>query len=45
LHNRTSGASREFKPVSPIILDILEAGGSRDWALRRINASSAGVQG
>lgn len=34
--NRSTGASARFDPVSPIILDILDAGGSTNWALRRI---------
>jgi 3-isopropylmalate dehydratase small subunit len=37
--NRTSGKTRQFKPVSPIILDILAADGSRNWALRRVGAA------
>lgn len=38
-HDRTNGASLQFAPVSPIILDILDAGGSRPWALRRVGAA------
>lgn len=34
--NRSTGNSIEFAPVSPIIVDILAAGGSTNWALRRI---------
>ena len=34
--NLTTGKTIAFKPVSPIILDILDAGGSTNWALRRI---------
>lgn len=34
--NLTTGAQAQFKPVSPIILDILAAGGSEGWALTRV---------
>lgn len=37
--NRTSGLSVTFKPVSPLILDILAAGGSLDWAINRAAAA------
>lgn len=37
--NRTTGATREFGPVSPIVLDILNAGGADAWALRRVGAA------
>lgn len=36
--NVTSGATIDFEPVSPLILDILTAGGSRNWAMGRIGA-------
>jgi len=39
-HNLTSGERAQFKPVSRIVLDILEAGGSTNWALQRVGASS-----
>jgi 3-isopropylmalate dehydratase small subunit len=38
--NVTTGAERTFAPVSPIILGILEAGGSEKWALRRVGAEA-----
>lgn len=34
--NLTTGAEARFPPVSPIIVDILAAGGSEPWALRRV---------
>jgi len=34
--NLTSGSKMNFKPVSEIILDILAAGGSDNWALQRV---------
>ena len=34
--NLTTGEKRQFEPVSPIVLDILGAGGSRNWAMMRI---------
>lgn len=34
--NLTTGAEARFPPVSPIIVDILDAGGSEPWALRRV---------
>lgn len=37
--NLTSGKSMQFKAVSQIILDILDAGGSDKWALRRVGAA------
>ena len=36
--NFSNGSVLTFKPVSSIILDILGADGSRNWALRRTNA-------
>lgn len=37
--NHSSGATRRFEPVSPLILDIVRAGGSLDWALGRVGAA------
>ena len=34
--NVTTGSAKAFRPVSGIIIQIIEAGGSRDWALRRV---------
>jgi 3-isopropylmalate/(R)-2-methylmalate dehydratase small subunit len=34
--NVTTGKTMEFKPISPVILEILEAGGSTNWGLRRV---------
>jgi len=34
--NHSTGTGLEFEPVSPIILEILDAGGSTNWALQRI---------
>jgi 3-isopropylmalate/(R)-2-methylmalate dehydratase small subunit len=39
--NMTTGRVKQFNPVSPIILDILTAGGSKNWALRRVGANHA----
>lgn len=39
--NHSSGATRDFEPVSQIILDIIGAGGSLDWALDRVAANAA----
>ena len=36
--NITTGEARQFTPVSRIILDILSAGGSLNWALDRVGA-------
>jgi 3-isopropylmalate/(R)-2-methylmalate dehydratase small subunit len=36
--NFTTGATMQLEPVSPIVLDILDAGGSKNWALRRVGA-------
>lgn len=36
--NESTGAVLTFAPVSPLILDILAAGGSRRWALGRVGA-------
>jgi 3-isopropylmalate/(R)-2-methylmalate dehydratase small subunit len=36
--NLSTGAALDFAPVSPLILDILAAGGSRNWAMRRVGA-------
>ena len=38
--NLTTGKSAQFLPVSSVILDILSAGGSTNWALRRIGRDS-----
>jgi 3-isopropylmalate/(R)-2-methylmalate dehydratase small subunit len=40
-NNLTTGAFRQFKPVSPIILDIVDAGGSSNWARKRVGALHA----
>lgn len=40
-HNLTTGASAQLDPVSPIILDILAAGGTDLWALARVAARQA----
>lgn len=43
-HNVSTGAALTFEPVSPLILDILAAGGSQRWALGRVGAATpAGV--
>lgn len=42
--NASTGAALDFEPVSPLILDILAAGGSRAWAKRRVDALAAQVQ-
>ena len=39
--NHTTGATRQFAPLSPIIIDILSSGGSLNWALRRVGADHA----
>ena len=39
--NITTGKTLWFKPVSPVILEILEAGGSTNWGLRRIGKLQA----
>ena len=39
--NHGKGTTRMFAPVSPLILDIVGAGGSLDWALGRVGAPSA----
>jgi len=39
--NLTSGKTKQFDPVSDIVLGILAAGGSRNWALRRVGAEHA----
>ncbi len=39
--NRSTGGAARFKPVAPLILDILGAGGSEPWALRRVGAAAA----
>ena len=37
-YNLVTGKRLQFNPVSPLILDILRAGGSRDWAIARTAA-------
>lgn len=39
--NATSGASMRFQPVSSVISDIIAAGGSKEWALKRVGADHA----
>lgn len=39
--NVTTGETRQFKPVSQLILDIVGAGGSTNWALKRVGAEHA----
>ena len=39
--NLSTGVARRFNPVSPLILEILAAGGSEQWALRRVGALPA----
>jgi 3-isopropylmalate/(R)-2-methylmalate dehydratase small subunit len=39
--NLATGRGQQFNPVPEIILDILKAGGSRNWALRRAGAPLA----
>jgi 3-isopropylmalate/(R)-2-methylmalate dehydratase small subunit len=39
--NASTGATLAFEPVSPLILEIVAAGGSRNWALQRVGALSA----
>ena len=41
LRNHTSGREAAVPPVSPILLDILTAGGSEPWALRRVGYQPA----
>lgn len=41
VRNLTRRAERRCPPVPRILLDILEAGGSRNWALRRVGAEHA----
>ncbi len=38
--NVTAGTIARFDPVAPLILDILRAGGSEPWALRRVGATA-----
>lgn len=37
--NLTAGTTTTFAPVSPIVLEILAAGGSKPWALARVTAT------
>ena len=39
--NLTTGAAAHFAPVAPLILEIVGAGGSEPWALRRVSAGKA----
>lgn len=39
--NLTTNASRQFRPVPQLILDIVRDGGSSNWALRRVGAEHA----
>lgn len=39
--NLTTGAEAAFAPLPSLIVDILTAGGSRNWALRRVGADHA----
>ena len=39
--NLTTGAAMRVPPIAPLILDILSAGGSGPWALRRVGAVAA----
>jgi 3-isopropylmalate/(R)-2-methylmalate dehydratase small subunit len=39
--NLTSGQTLEFTPVSTVIQDIVQAGGSKEWALKRVGADHA----
>lgn len=41
--NVTTGKSHRFDPVPPLILDIVNAGGSLDWAMRRVGAHASVV--
>ncbi|WP_242128696.1 hypothetical protein [Sphingobium sp. Sx8-8] len=38
--NCDSGRTEQFAPVSPLILDIVAAGGSLDWALGRVKTAA-----
>jgi 3-isopropylmalate/(R)-2-methylmalate dehydratase small subunit len=38
--NLTSGSTLQYDPVSPIVLEILRAGGSEPWALNSVRAAS-----
>lgn len=39
-HNRTTGKTATFAPISPLILDILAVDGSLNWAIQRAQASA-----
>jgi len=39
--NVTKGAEKQFPPVSDVIPQILDAGGSHNWALRTVHAEHA----
>lgn len=38
VQNLSTGTAASFAPVAPLILEILGAGGSEPWALRRVGA-------
>lgn len=40
-NNITQGTSLKFEPVSQVVLDIITAGGSQPWALKRVGAEHA----
>lgn len=39
--NVTSGATLAFEPISQVVLDIIQSGGSKEWALKRTGAEHA----
>jgi 3-isopropylmalate/(R)-2-methylmalate dehydratase small subunit len=39
--NLSAGRIAQLKPVAPLVLEICQAGGSRNWALRRVGAEHA----
>ena len=39
--NHNTHATHQFAPLSPIIIEILKAGGSLNWALHRVGADHA----
>ncbi|WP_432013618.1 hypothetical protein [Streptomyces cucumeris] len=39
--NLTQGTEKQFPPVGDVVLDILDAEGSRNWALRSVGAEHA----
>lgn len=40
-HNLTQGTTLKFEPVAQVVLDIITAGGSQPWALKRVGAEHA----